>query len=80
LFQDGTRPFSSPPLSYNNPPIIIFDTFVENLCEKKLRKKRSFMKAFENFKMHELFAYLGLGLLFMIQEISSSQMHDMHIC
>ncbi len=38
------------------------------------------MKAFENFKMHELFAYLGLGLLFMIQEISSSQMHDMHIC
>jgi hypothetical protein len=66
LFQDGTKPFSSPPLSYNNPPIILFDTFVENLCKQILKKKGSFMEAFENFKMHGSFTYLVLNLFLMI--------------
>ncbi len=33
-FQDGVGPFSSPSLS-NNPPIIVSDTFVEDLCKQK---------------------------------------------
>jgi len=80
LFQDGARPFSSPPMYYNNAPIILFDTFVEDLCKQNFKEKKKFMKAFENFKMHGSFAYLELNLLLMIWGSSSSQMHDMHIC
>jgi hypothetical protein len=40
LFKDGARPFSSPPMSYNNPPIILFDTFVQDLCKENFKEKK----------------------------------------
>jgi hypothetical protein len=75
-FQDGVGPSSSPSLSNNNPPIIMSNTFVEDLCKQK---KKNFMKALENFRMHGLLAHLGLNLLLMMGGSSSGQMHDMHI-
>lgn len=75
-FQDGAGPFSSPSPSNNNPPIIMSDTFVEDLC----KRKKNFMKALENFRMHGLLAYLGLSMLLMIGGSSSGQMYDTHIC
>jgi hypothetical protein len=36
--EDGAGPSSSPPLSNNNPPIILSNTFVEDLCKQNFKK------------------------------------------
>jgi hypothetical protein len=48
--QDGVGPSSSPPLFNNNPPIILFNTFFEDLCKQNFKKKGKLYESSQKFQ------------------------------
>jgi hypothetical protein len=54
-FQDGVGPSSSPPLFDNNPPIILFDKIVEDLCKQTFKKKMKLYESSREFQVKRKF-------------------------